>query len=319
MDGRPYTGRCGHPACFRRGFVLHLKTSKHAGDFHLDSLPEGRIDLLARVCTNAFFMSFGVRRNSVFAASLAPPDPKKERRSGYGAKQGDQTCPGAALAPTVDRDADGKAAAKRCRREPPGDVSGPPPAAVGTVLCIDGNAVKHLRPDERNTAALIKRLLDPPAPNARKIADHAKRHGMSIEDAGAAMAAKNNQCVAGLSHKAGGLLDALAAAMELVGRGTSGAPFVLLLHEKGVELSLLLEARARDSGDGALFPNGVVLVVGDNVGLSEAEQLDLVDSLRAGGVPFATASLGAQPLLASQCVAISHYLLDRYHVCERRA
>ncbi len=67
----------------------------------------------------------------------------------------------------------------------------------------------------------------------------------------------------------------------------------------------------------AMAAHGVVVVLGDNRGLTAAELATVTQEAAARGLPLLPVSLGATPLLASHClVLIHHYLDQRVHCCE---
>eukprot|EP00039_Didymoeca_costata_P014858 m.245690 g.245690 ORF g.245690 m.245690 type:complete len:348 (-) comp16109_c1_seq15:13-1056(-) len=63
-------GSCGGAQCFRRVFVMPCHRSCPQGDFVLDGMMEGRMDLVARCLSQSLFISFDVRRNTDFRISL---------------------------------------------------------------------------------------------------------------------------------------------------------------------------------------------------------------------------------------------------------
>ena len=92
------------------------------------------------------------------------------------------------------------------------------------------------------------------------------------------------------------------------------APVLLLLQEGAPDLADALQAHAAQ-----LHAAGVVCIMGDNRGLT-AEEVGMLEQMAAvpdSGLVVVPASLGATPLLASQCIVLAQHYLDRYvHTCE---
>eukprot|EP00928_Gymnodinium_smaydae_P076314 TRINITY_DN59314_c0_g1_i1.p1 TRINITY_DN59314_c0_g1~~TRINITY_DN59314_c0_g1_i1.p1 ORF type:complete len:319 (-),score=68.56 TRINITY_DN59314_c0_g1_i1:57-1013(-) len=70
-DGDAYSARrllgraqlCEHPGCFSRRIVVPMRRLPPKGDFSLDDLVRGRVDMACRVVNAAFFLSRSLRHN----------------------------------------------------------------------------------------------------------------------------------------------------------------------------------------------------------------------------------------------------------------
>eukprot|EP00754_Rhynchopus_humris_P007894 Rhum_TRINITY_DN13614_c1_g1::Rhum_TRINITY_DN13614_c1_g1_i1::g.61979::m.61979/K16317/trmY; tRNA (pseudouridine54-N1)-methyltransferase len=68
----------------KRGFVLLLRSSRFSGNIDMKNLTAGRWDLVARVCTNALFVSGAVRPDTVLSCGVVPDGAPPARRGGAG-------------------------------------------------------------------------------------------------------------------------------------------------------------------------------------------------------------------------------------------
>lgn len=146
-------------------------------------------------------------------------------------------------------------------------------------VCCDGGQCRGLRPDERCLASALSRCL----------AGHPLPGWSTREDVE---------------------LDALlrevgvgATAVAADGAGTAAPSRLLVMHEAGDPIGPTSSALVPAGGDSALSVP-TVTVLGDHLGFTQAEEDCLA---RCGG---ARLSLGAVPLLTSQCIIIIHWLLD---------
>ena len=144
---------------------------------------------------------------------------------------------------------------------------------------IEGDRVKRLNPDERSTAALVRRALD-------AISDA----GAFGEDAaGSDVSGKTGheetQSTPGIFVSRCTLEEALAECLE---RGASP----VVLDEGGSPF------------DSSALPRNPVFVLSDHTGFSEEDERALADLPRL--------SLGRMPLHTSQAITVTHYLLDQH-------
>jgi len=239
----------------------------------------GRFDLVARCITATFSVSFGIRRNTRYCVTLS------------------------------DRD----------EAHPPRTVT------------VDGATVKHLRPAERELGALLLRLLAPPGAdgNPRKLTKAQRKGQASAAPRGngkgkgpptaamgpaeiAAAQARSRRCLVGLAASPHTFEQSVRAAVDGTEGAAAGVPPVLLLLDEAAPLIDTVAAGWREHVAG-----GVVIVLGDNRGLSADEEA-FCDSLEAAGdARVVRVSLGPVPLLASQCIVLLHHYLDRLaHTCD---
>ena len=144
---------------------------------------------------------------------------------------------------------------------------------------IDGRCVKRLNPDERSTAALIRRALsvlsDAADPGAALLTDSA-----APGETGHA----ETQSTPGIYVARRSLETALD---DVLADGASP----IVLHEDGMP------------AESCAFPSEPTFILSDHTDFTEEEERRLADLPRI--------SLGARPLHTSQAITIVHYLLDR--------
>lgn len=94
-------------------------------------------------------------------------------------------------------------------------------------------------------------------------------------------------------------LEARLAALAPADNAACAPPRTVMLHEGGAPLAEVLQP-----AEGARQAAGVVLVLGDHLGytVDEAATLQRLGAQRA--------TLGAVPLLTSQCIVLCHWHLD---------
>jgi len=63
---------CGAGDCFARRFVVPMRRIRPDGEFSLDDLVRGRVDLACRIISSAFFLSHDLRHNVEVALLLGP-------------------------------------------------------------------------------------------------------------------------------------------------------------------------------------------------------------------------------------------------------
>jgi len=148
------------------------------------------------------------------------------------------------------------------------------------VLNVDGDKVRHLRPDERNIAAFIQKAL------------HRFGLSMSSDDSFQEVDPKY-KCLKGFTVTEGGLIEWVKA--------TRTAPVLFLLDENGIPLE---EWLGKPGNADAIRDKGVKAVLGDDWDLKVC-QIDLLQ--QQGAIPI---SLGSVPLLSSHCIILLHHFLD---------
>ena len=198
---------------------------------------------------------------------------------------------------------------------------------------IDGARVKRLNPDERSTAALIRRALavisDANDPEASTTADSGSASSGSAdpadpgEGAGASggafsdgSAASGRADPASPGEGAGASGGAFSDGSEVSGRAaheeTQSTPGIHVSRctlEMAVDDLLAIGASPvvlHETGtpaDSFAFPSDPAFILSDHTDYTEEEERLLADLPRV--------SLGSRPLHTSQAITIAHYLLDR--------
>jgi hypothetical protein len=115
----------------------------------------------------------------------------------------------------------------------------------------------------------------------------------------------------------GDILDAVTHALSQPGE----PPLLLLLSTKGTFIGDLCRELA--DGDGAHVPampsSGVVVLLGDDRGLSDDEERRVQAVATARGSQVRAVSLGPDVLFASHAIVLVHHYLDNYlHSCHVR-
>lgn len=175
-----------------------------------------------------------------------------------------------------------------------------------------GLHVRALRPEQSTNAAILAAALPPPA----------SAGGLGALQASGALNSMEGRrgCCMGFFVGLGGLGEALAA---LASPALSGSrPFCLVLEEgaeslEGVLERCLAEGGSAGSGGGGAMPphttpTAFIIVLGDNEGLTPEQSAQLGSFLERSRIPHARAALGASELLASQCMVLVHYFLDKH-------
>eukprot|EP00041_Stephanoeca_diplocostata_P029487 m.871830 g.871830 ORF g.871830 m.871830 type:complete len:354 (+) comp23568_c0_seq65:129-1190(+) len=315
--------------------------STPAGNFKLDGLMHGRLDLVARCITASFFVSYGVRRNTRYTVTLSDKERKHKDRTvlvnGAMVKhlRPDERSIGSLLhkllAPSADdvsasaassaltktqqwklTKAQRKALRSRTDRTPPSD----PHAALNTrVPDVD---------DDTAVEAPIEPLAHWQVQQRQKTARHREEQRVQQQR----KADRARKCLVGFDVNARTFTESVRHAVHSATIDADRDPVVVgepvtgqLRDCKGPCLLLMLDEAAPFIDDPAsTWPhrvsNGVVVVLGDNRGLSVAET-DACTALAAEGlVAIEKVSLGPVPLLASQCIVLVHHYLDRLtHTC----
>ena len=161
-------------------------------------------------------------------------------------------------------------------------LGGEAPATV----CASGGPARGLHPSERDAARRLRLALD----GGDDDATARERKGFRLLP--------------------GGFVDALAEALALARApddGGSAAAPLLILAEGAPPLADVLR------GHGPL--EDLVVVLGDDVGLSDDEVAAATRLGEAHGGRVLAASLGPVALLASQCITLVHWHLDAIHAC----
>ena len=151
---------------------------------------------------------------------------------------------------------------------------GPPNPPV-TIMFL-GKLIKRVSPDERNIASWINRSLD--IVNSAKNSSMAKENWLKVQE--------------GIRVRKIGFIPLLRELKEKEGHE------VYVLHEKGEAF----EDACTEIDD--LKP--LTFVLGDHLGLPKKEEDYVLNIIGAKKI-----SLGKKSYLASSCIAIVHYLLDK--------
>ena len=141
---------------------------------------------------------------------------------------------------------------------------------------IDGGRVKRLNPDERSTAALIRRALSVFSGGGTVAADSEVSGSAGHEETQSTPGIYVSRC------SVSGAIDALLA--------TGATPIVL--HEDGTP------------AESYPFPAEPAFILSDHTDFTEEEEALLADVPRV--------SLGPRPLHTSQAITVTHCLLDRH-------
>ena len=158
---------------------------------------------------------------------------------------------------------------------------------------ISGQYVKRLNPDERSTAALIRRALA-----ALQDSRGSEASGSALQDSGVASAAgdPNGSEASGSARRketrsTPGILVAPATIAETLDLLAREEATPIVLHEAGVSV------------DSFAFPEDPAFILSDHMDFSDTDEAALE------GLP--RISLGPTALHTSQAITIVHYLLDQ--------
>ena len=168
----------------------------------------------------------------------------------------------------------------------------PPPPPCHLLAC--GEHVRALRADQGTVAAILSAAL-PPEPLEEPVS-------AACEAAQNSIAGKRG-CCQGFWLRRGGLREAVARAcsVQLAGR----APVLLLLAQGAPPLAPQLSLLPAHGA------TALVVLLGDDEGWVGDQEAEAEGAARAAGVGLVLrASLGPMELLASQCITITHFLLD---------
>jgi tRNA pseudouridine-54 N-methylase len=177
-------------------------------------------------------------------------------------------------------------------------------APIGArTLVVSGALVRDLRPDELSLAARVREALD----------DSGGGHASAAALDAAGYSASR---LRGLEWREGGALPTLLAALRAPAAcAAAGPPCLLVLDNEGEPVEAVC---ARLCGQGGARPAGsVVVVVGDDRGLTADENAAVLAAAREVGARVERVTLGREVLFASHCVVLlNHYLDKLWHGCE---
>ena len=188
------------------------------------------------------------------------------------------------------------------------------------VLEVNGALVRDARPDEASLAKRIRAVSDiAGAARAQAAADAAARESLShiaspssIPDDGP-LGQWSRGATRGLSSRDGDLLAAIEGALAQPGP----PPILLLLTATGEFIgSMCTELAARVAGASPPPISGVVVLLGDDRGLSHDEERTVLHLASVRGAEVRRVSLGEDVLFASHSIVLVHHYLDRLlHSC----
>ena len=273
------------------------------GLYNFNNLQPGRVDLWCRCISAGLYLSDALRRDThVSLALLAPHAAPKGAAEGGGSPGG-------------------------CR-----------------LVTVDGSRVRSIAPDEKAVAMALQQALQEASMGLIGLSRGEGRTGKAeqqqqqqqrgVGEEQTAKSPRNSRMrregwIAKLPGSRGAVpgirvrdFGSLSACLEAMGAAAPRETLALLLHQDGAELPQLLDkhrpcARARASrgisdaaGDEeAMEPHGqtsrVLLVMGDDKGMSEGESMAVMEGLGAS-----SARLGPRTLLASHCIVLAHNHLD---------
>eukprot|EP00164_Ancoracysta_twista_P013435 GFYU01021439.1.p1 GENE.GFYU01021439.1~~GFYU01021439.1.p1 ORF type:complete len:314 (-),score=42.39 GFYU01021439.1:141-1082(-) len=201
---------------------------------------------------------------------------------------------------------------------------------VARTVVVEGTRVKHLRPDERNIASLVKRSLQS---HVLQTTGDGDQTNVDQRDSKQGTSAPPTT-PAGFRIIEGGLQSAmLDFRQEVLERYCVGQPksvLALVLSEEGLDIGDVLQkyrdevliSQNESMGSEVVQPGDyhdrplkhVVVFVGDDKGYTTKELECIHDEFTTYDV--VEVSLGPVPLLASQCIVLIHHYLDKYlHHC----
>ena len=264
--------------CFPRTFIVPLRRA--APNFDPDALRDGRVDVGLRCVSSGLFRSQSLRQNSRVLLCFGVPEAEAEASSSSSS-------------------------------------SGPP-----RVVEVDGALVRDLRPDELSLAKRIRAVSDS-AGGARAAAARSEAAQATAQSAQQREADADDGPVGlwsrgetrGLSSMPGEMLDALKYALSSAG----SPPMLLLLNANGQfigDLCSELASNAASTSSTNPLSGGVVVLLGDDRGLSSDEERQVLALAEKRGSLVKTVSLGEDVLFASHSIVLVHHYLDRaLHSC----
>ena len=160
---------------------------------------------------------------------------------------------------------------------------------------VHGALVRDLRPDEKSLAERVRLVSSPPGGGSASSnsdplhQEHPELKGIYSED------------------------GSLKAALEKM-LACEPPPAVLLLAASGLPIE---EVCVKMSSDSSVQQSGVCVVLGDNRGLSQEDEADILAAVKRRGASLHTVSLGADVLFASHSIVLLHHYLDKgIHSCK---
>lgn len=348
--GRARSSRPAPPEDLRDFLILCHSTPEviTQGNFHINDLASGRVDLMARCVTAALFYSHGLRKQvrvwfhfvdqartlMCDGASVRGLRPD-ERSIGAAIKR--------ALVAAMAHSPEKTAGEEPVKRDSNGE------SKHGEGVCERGWEVR----DGEDLAQLLRRVVASRETSYTAVANAVAAGGAEAGTAaGAAAVTAALAAALAMAKPPGGATASKATGTATstmsvpTARGAAGAagvagrtPTLLVLHEEGAPLSQVLAKlkivpdrcrtsvlhssnpasaatsapvsaptpmAAQDGEYPQKSPAHTVMVLGDHIGLTATEE-SLLE--RRGAV---RARMGALPLLSSQCILLSHFLLDEY-------
>ncbi|KAG8460409.1 hypothetical protein KFE25_011900 [Diacronema lutheri] len=172
-------------------------------------------------------------------------------------------------------------------------------------ITLSGGLARDLRPDELSLGQRVRAALD----------DKANGHGAAcaLDDTGYSASP-----LRGLECTVGGALETLVAALRAHSPDAPAKrrapPAVLVLDGAGEPVEAVCARLAGERGDPPA--GGVVVIVGDDRGLTADEERAVAEAAAAVRAPVLRVSLGREVLFASHCVVLLHHYLDKlWHGC----
>mmetsp|Transcript_82689 Transcript_82689/g.242615 ORF Transcript_82689/g.242615 Transcript_82689/m.242615 type:complete len:297 (+) Transcript_82689:38-928(+) len=281
---------CVATGCFSRRFVVPLHRVPPSGEFDLDDLVRGRVDVACRVISAALFLSRDLRHNVELLLPLGRGRPGRGNACGSS----------------------------------PSRYSG-----VHRALHVSGADLQRLRPDEKSIAAAMRAALRGSAAERTRVRGMSvvETHGSAVRGG---LAAAVHRCWSSPSASAAPLAapgqgPARQDSAVLPAR-TSSWMAALELCEDGDVDAVSLEARLRElrgeasASSSSTMPaqGGVtVLLGGGKDAMDERDREAFHDwaQREAAGAGVLRVRLGQASLLSSHSIVLLHGLLDRLHVC----
>lgn len=172
------------------------------------------------------------------------------------------------------------------------------------LLIVDGDKVRHIRPDERNIASIIqKRVYNGCSCTAQ---EHIRIDDVSRSKATRESSSAVLKCCKGLCLLRCSSFENLLSQLDL------SSLVACYLNENGqlVNSSWFQQQIKKNS-----YPSRkrFLVVLGDDKGLDQVQKLQDIENQLLSH--FHLLSLGRHSLLTSQCITIIHYLLDSAYEC----
>jgi tRNA pseudouridine-54 N-methylase len=185
------------------------------------------------------------------------------------------------------------------------------------IITVCGSMVRDLRPDETSLALRLRAVSDAAGAAAAERERQAAREqlasagGGPVTDDAGALGKWSRGETRGLLTSDGSWLDALRSSLA----APASPPLLLLLNADGQFIGELCDELATASK----APAGVVVLLGDDRGLSASEEHDVLQLAAQRGADVRRVSLGQDVLFASHSIVLVHHYLDRtLHSCAVR-